>query len=118
MITSTSQPVRFGTQSDISPLRCVVCKRPFQFTRGEAAVVLRHVAYYYDFAHAGRCLAAAFEQIFPEPGYDCAAFGPDHERARVLCAQPDEADTLDGVGLTNPVGSVKPLRYLGSACRA
>ena len=65
-------------------LRCLICRQPFDFKAHEAPVVLRHVAYGYDFAHPGRCLAAAQELLFPEPGYDCAAFGPDPVRRRVL----------------------------------
>jgi hypothetical protein len=45
---------------------------------------LRHVAYGYDLVHAGLCLTEACEWIFPEPDYDCAAFGRDPERRRVL----------------------------------
>jgi hypothetical protein len=69
-------------------LRCVACGRPFDFAGGEAAIVLRHTAYGYDFVHDGACLAAAREVIFAEPGYDRAAFGRDPERRRVLAAQP------------------------------
>jgi hypothetical protein len=72
-------------------LKCVVCKRGFDFTAGEVAIVLRHVAYYYDFAHEGECLARALDLIFPEPDYDCAAFGLDQERLRVVRAERDWA---------------------------
>jgi hypothetical protein len=72
-------------------LKCVVCKRAFDFTAGEVAIVLRHVAYYYDFAHEGDCLARALDLIFPEPDYDCAAFGVDQERLRVVRAERDWA---------------------------
>ena len=65
-------------------LRCVVCHAVFKFTELESALVLRHVAYGYDFVHEGACLDTACERIFPEPGYDCAAFGRDPERRRVL----------------------------------
>jgi hypothetical protein len=65
-------------------LRCVICRTAFQFRSGESARVLRHVAYGYDFVHEGACSAAAADAIFVEPGYDCAAFGPDPERRRVL----------------------------------
>ena len=65
-------------------LRCLVCHEPFDFVARDTALVLRHVAYGYDFVHDGQCLAAALERIFPEPGYDCAAFGQDPERRRVL----------------------------------
>jgi hypothetical protein len=66
-------------------LRCVICRTAFQFRSGESALVLRHVAYGYDFVHEGACSAAtAADAIFAEPGYDCAAFGPDPKRRRVL----------------------------------
>jgi len=65
-------------------LRCVVCRSPFNFAAGETALVLQHVAYGHDFVHEGPCLAAASEDIFVEPGYDCAAFGRDPERRRVF----------------------------------
>ena len=68
-------------------LKCFVCKRPFDFTAGESAIVLHHVAYYYDFVHAGQCLAVALDLIFPEPDYDGAAFGPDQERLRIVGAE-------------------------------
>jgi hypothetical protein len=72
--------------SATTALKCVVCKREFDFNAGESAIVLRHVAYYYDFAHDGQCLARALELIFPEPDYDCAAFSCDLERLRILGA--------------------------------
>ena len=65
-------------------LQCISCRTAFQFRAGESALVLRHVAYGYDFVHDGACFAAAVEAIFVEPGYDCAAFGPDPVRRRVL----------------------------------
>jgi hypothetical protein len=86
-----------------TPLECVVCKRGFDFASGETAVVLRHVAYYYDFVHAGSCLRAALDWIFVEPGYDVAEFGPDRERLRVLRAEPVETAPRE----TGP----EPLRY-------
>jgi hypothetical protein len=63
---------------------CAVCRRPFAFATGEAALILRHVAYGFDFVHEGPCLDAARELLFVEPGYDCQAFGPDPVRRRVL----------------------------------
>jgi hypothetical protein len=69
-------------------LRCVVCGRPFDFAAGETAIVLRHIAYGYDFAHDGRCLAAARALLFAEPDYDSAALGRDAQRRRVLAAHP------------------------------
>jgi hypothetical protein len=65
-------------------MRCVICRQQFDYAAGQTAVVLRHVAYGYDFAHAGACEAAALSLVFPEPGYDCAAFAHDIRRARVL----------------------------------
>ena len=65
-------------------LQCFVCKSGFEFSAREPAVILRHVAYGHDFAHAGDCLALASELIFPEPGYYCAAFARDPERRHVL----------------------------------
>jgi hypothetical protein len=65
-------------------MRCVICRQDVDFAAGQTAVVLRHVAYGYDFVHAGSCEAAALSLIFPEPGYDCAAFAHDPERAHVL----------------------------------
>jgi hypothetical protein len=69
-------------------LQCVVCRHPFDFQADDAALVLRRVAYGYDFVHDGVCLIAATERIFPEPGYDCAAFAPDPDRDRVLDVVP------------------------------
>jgi hypothetical protein len=65
-------------------LHCVVCRTAFDFPAGEAALVLRHVAYGFDFVHDGACAAAAAEMLFPEPGFDCAAFARDPQRGRVL----------------------------------
>lgn len=69
-------------------LRCVVCHQPFAFGAGEAALVLRHTAYGYDFVHDGSCLTTAREMLFVQPGYDCAAFGQDQERRRILAVIP------------------------------
>jgi len=69
-------------------LRCIVCKGAFDFAAGETATVLRHIAYGYDFAHAGACLATALDWIFVEPGYDCPAFSVGRERVRILRTAP------------------------------
>jgi hypothetical protein len=69
-------------------LRCAICRCAFNFSAGEAALVLRHVAYGYDFVHDGTCLIAATELLFPEPGFDCEAFYRDPERHRVLGVAP------------------------------
>jgi hypothetical protein len=65
-------------------LRCLSCNRAFDFESGEAATVLRHVAYGFGFAHAGDCVTEALEEIFIEPGYDNAAYAHDPERRRVV----------------------------------
>lgn len=97
-------------------LRCVVCRVPFDFAAGETAVVLRHVAYGYDFVHDGACLAAACERIFPEPGYDCTAFGRDPERCRLIEVTTAEGwsavfpNTPEEWGAGPPV-RFEPLRY-------
>jgi hypothetical protein len=65
-------------------MRCVICRQQFDFSAGQVAVVLRHVAYGFDFVHAGSCEAAALSLIFVEPGYDSAAFAHDQLRSRVL----------------------------------
>ena len=69
-------------------MRCVICRQTFDFAGGQTAVVLHHVAYGYDFVHQGDCEARALATIFPEPGYDCAAFAHDSERLRVLAVTP------------------------------
>lgn len=80
------------TSLSVTPeVRCIVCCARFDFAAGETAVVLRHVAYGYDFVHDGPCVAAACERIFPEPDYDCAAFGRDPERRRLI-----EVTTAEG----------------------
>ena len=47
---------------------------------GTAAVVLKHIAYGYDFAHAGSCAETALGWIFAEPDYDRPAFTVDAAR--------------------------------------
>jgi hypothetical protein len=71
-------------------LRCLSCNRAFDFASGETAVVLRHVAYGYGFAHDGACLKEALEQIFVEPGFDCAAYAHDTQRMRILGVNPSD----------------------------
>ena len=63
---------------------CVVCHGVFDFAAGQTAMVLKHIAYGYDFAHPGVCEARAREWIFVEPGYDRPAFSTDGERVRIL----------------------------------
>jgi hypothetical protein len=97
-------------------LRCVICRTAFQFRSGESALVLRHVAYGYDFVHDGVCFATAADAIFVEPGYDCAAFGPDPERRRVLgiaAADGWMAVLANASGLFGAAPQVRfdPLRY-------
>ena len=65
-------------------LRCLICRRAFDFAGGDTAVIVKHVAYANDFVHEGACLDSALETIFPEPGYDGAAFSRDPRRASVL----------------------------------
>jgi hypothetical protein len=72
------------------PLYCTVCHRSFDFERGEVAVVLKHIAYGYDYVHEGTCLKTAREWIFVEPGYDRPAFSTDGERERILCTYAPE----------------------------
>src|SRR5262249_15293152 len=86
MFVTTSKRESSFPSAPATALKCVVCKRPFDFTSGEAAIVLRHVAYYYDLVHDGACLEQALDWIFVEPGYDCAAFGRDLERRSIVRA--------------------------------
>jgi hypothetical protein len=86
MLVTTSKRESSFPLAATTALKCVVCKRAFDFTTGEAAIVLRHVAYYYDLVHDGECLERALDWIFVEPGYDCAAFGRDQERLRIVRA--------------------------------
>jgi len=111
MIAITSEPIRPRAQPGLTPLRCLVCGRPFDFDSGESAIVLRHVAYYYDFVHDRQCLTSALERIFPEPGYDCAAFGCDRERIRVVRARPLDARAPGQRGQVYATTSVESLRY-------
>jgi hypothetical protein len=69
-------------------MRCVICRQVFDFAGGQTAVVLHHVSYGYDFVHQGECEAKALAMIFPEPGYDGAAFAHDPERVGVLAIAP------------------------------
>jgi hypothetical protein len=64
-------------------LRCVVCRRAFQFGVDDAPHIVRHICYGYDFVHGGECRLTAESTLFAEPGYDCAAFGPDPDRRRL-----------------------------------
>ena len=73
-----------AASSGTETLRCIVCRQPFNFSTGPAAVVLKHIAYGYDFAHEGSCVETALSWIFVEPGYDRPAFSADSERVRVL----------------------------------
>jgi hypothetical protein len=108
-LTTAARPDSQPTSSAATAaLRCVVCRRPFDFLSGQTARVLRHVAYGYDLAHDGACLAAAREWIFVEPGYDCAAFGADPQRVRVLSVV-----AADGwSSLTAQPARLVPLRWL------
>jgi hypothetical protein len=79
-------------------MRCVICRQQFDFAAGEVAVVLRHVAYGYDFAHPGACEAAALGAIFPEPGYDSAAFAHDPIRRAIVAVAPANGWSVVGAG--------------------
>jgi hypothetical protein len=86
MTIATLEPAFFAPLVQTALLRCIVCQRAFDFAAGQTAIVLRHVAYGYDFAHAGLCQDVASAWLFVEPGYDAAAFSGDARRARVLQA--------------------------------
>jgi hypothetical protein len=92
-------------------MRCVICRQTFDFASGETAVVLRHVAYGYDFAHDGQCLDAARALIFAEPDYDCAAFGRDAVRRRVLSVAPPQGWTVVLPADSTLVLAGAPLRF-------
>src|SRR5687767_5732659 len=83
MLRDAATPMA-STPAEALALRCTICNRAFDFESGETATVLRHVAYGYGFVHAGACEADALEQIFVEPGYDCAAYAHDTERLQVI----------------------------------
>jgi hypothetical protein len=89
MANTTTLP-RPVSPSHVTQPSCVTCGRAFDFDAGESAVVLRHVAYGYDLAHDGACVAAATDRVFVEPGFDVAAFGCDRERSRILQITPAE----------------------------
>jgi hypothetical protein len=97
-------------------VKCFVCKKSFNFAAGESALILRHIAYGYDFVHAGVCLAAARELIFVEPGYDRPAFSADGERVRVIAASPAPCwaavlpNAVERAVAGDPV-SVEPLQF-------
>jgi hypothetical protein len=81
----------------------VICHRAFDFAAGETAVILKHVAYANDFVHEGVCLETALEMIFPEPGYDGAAFARDPRRARLLRTEAAQGWTAMLSGSPAPV---------------
>jgi hypothetical protein len=97
-------------------VKCFVCKQPFDFATGESAVILRHIAYGYDFVHDGACLAAARELIFVEPGFDRPAFSSDGQRARMIAASPAPCwaavlpNAIERAEAGDPV-SVEPLQF-------
>jgi hypothetical protein len=68
-------------------LRCIVCHEAFDFAAGETAIILRHVAYGYDFVHA-RHESAALDWIFVDPEYDIPEFSHDRLRAAVVNIAP------------------------------
>jgi hypothetical protein len=100
--------------SDPLLLRCRICRRAFEFDRGESATVVRQVTYAvvraawedisvvdegyflyleqvecgaYDFVHSGACLVASSTWQYPQLGR-YSAFGRDFERLRILGASP------------------------------
>jgi hypothetical protein len=113
-LTSFARLERPSTQS--AELRCIVCRRPFNFLAGQAAIILKHVAYGYDFVHDGLCRATALSWIFVEPDYDRPAFSVDDLRVRILqtsdadgwCAALPNARELADAG--QPI-SYEPLRF-------
>jgi hypothetical protein len=70
-------------------LRCIVCHIPFDFAHQETAVVVRHIAYGYDFVHP-RHEATALSWIFVDPEYDRPEFTHDARRARILDVAPPD----------------------------
>jgi hypothetical protein len=104
-------PMPMHGESVTPDLQCVICRTAFRFRTGESALVLRHVAYGYDFVHDGACLAAAGEAIFAEPGYDCAAFGPDPERRRVLGVAAADGWIAVLLNTTGSVGAAQRVRF-------
>jgi hypothetical protein len=92
-------------------LHCAICRRSFDFAAGEAAVVLRHVAYGHDFVHQGACLDRALAAIFPEPGFDGAAFAMEPQRRRILAVA--DADGWAAVEPESParVLAGRPVRF-------
>jgi len=92
-------------------MRCVICRQHIDFTAGQLAVVLHHVAYGYDFAHQGACEAAALGSIFPEPGYDSAAFAHDAERRFVVAVAPARGWSAVVSGSTSAGVRFEPLRF-------
>jgi hypothetical protein len=99
-------------------LRCVVCHKPFNFAAGQAAMVLKHIAYGYDFAHDGKCLATAREWIFVEPGYDRPAFSTDGQRLRILRVSDASGWAAALPGAPEQVLSGTPVVYEPVACWA
>jgi hypothetical protein len=71
-------------RTTVATLRCIVCHQAFDFAAGESAVILKHIAYGYDFVHQGQCETTARSWIFVDPEYDSPAFGDDPERRSVL----------------------------------
>ena len=77
-------------------LRCIVCHKHFDFLEGERAIVLRHIAYGYDFVHP-RHEQTALGWVFVDPEYDRPEFTHDARRAHVL-----NAAASDGWGVVMP----------------
>jgi hypothetical protein len=80
-------------------LRCFVCRQAFDFETHEVAVVLRHVAYGYDFVHVGRCGSTnQAARSFRRPGAGCAGY---RLRFTLVCPPHDHLDGV-AVGVGNP----------------
>ncbi len=111
MTTTTIPFIHFSSSvAGRHGLSCLVCHRPFDFEDGETAVVLRHVAYAYDFVHPGACLEEAQSWIFVEPGYDRPAFSPGLQRTRILQAAPADGWAAVLTDSVSSAASFEPLR--------
>ncbi|MBV9358456.1 MAG: hypothetical protein JO023_23340 [Chloroflexi bacterium] len=111
MTTSTIPFIHFNSgATGRHDLRCLVCQQRFDFDNGETAVVLRHIAYAYDFVHPGACLELAQEIIFVEPGYDRPAFSLGLQRTRILQVAPAEGWAAVLTDSTRSAATFEPLR--------
>jgi hypothetical protein len=120
--TSTRKSAGVGPRSrpleTQTVLRCVVCHKPFDFAAGQTALVLKHIAYGYDFVHDGKCVAAAREWLFVEPGYDRPAFSTDGTRVRILRVSDAEGWAVALPSAPEQVLAGTPVLYEPVACWA